>query len=380
MLSDFGRIGASGVAEEAKVLARAAFEASEKLNAALHKDGRGTFTTTILQSASQKQRAIVEVHEIDPDSAMPIQNAVHSQATDYHYHDSRYMADTISQKALNVKPPPKVSLPAIHTKSPPAGSDWASNSNDSIATSPALAKFTITPAEGNPQQLPKMQTSPSQPLPGLSSPGKQTLPSLKTALTQFPDNDGTPYSGPSSTLSRPSPGQYQHPFGPSPSTYSNPSPASAISPPRLPTHLAYYRTSGQETSNSTPSDQLSGVPSAGMSTPTSSYFGHSPANSVNTPAAIMPDAESRNMADNLSAISSTSSQVTDGSNQYNGNYGNGSFKCTFPGCNAPPFQTQYLLNSHANVHSNTRPHFCPVQGCPRGPGGQGFKRKNEMIR
>src|SRR5262249_15610087 len=56
------------------------------------------------------------------------------------------------------------------------------------------------------------------------------------------------------------------------------------------------------------------------------------------------------------------------------------FKCNFPGCSAVPFHTQYLLNSHMNVHSNTRPHFCPVQGCPRGPGGQGFKRKNEMIR
>ncbi|KAJ3518864.1 hypothetical protein NM208_g14352 [Fusarium decemcellulare] len=54
--------------------------------------------------------------------------------------------------------------------------------------------------------------------------------------------------------------------------------------------------------------------------------------------------------------------------------------CNHPGCTAPPFQTQYLLNSHANVHSSARPHYCPVQGCPRGIGGKGFKRKNEMIR
>ncbi|KAL4956697.1 hypothetical protein BDW69DRAFT_192243 [Aspergillus filifer] len=58
----------------------------------------------------------------------------------------------------------------------------------------------------------------------------------------------------------------------------------------------------------------------------------------------------------------------------------GTFKCTHPGCNAAPFQTQYLLNSHANVHSQDRPHFCPIEGCSRGPGGKGFKRKNEMIR
>ncbi|VUC19780.1 unnamed protein product [Clonostachys rosea] len=56
------------------------------------------------------------------------------------------------------------------------------------------------------------------------------------------------------------------------------------------------------------------------------------------------------------------------------------YVCTFAGCKAPPFQTQYLLNSHANVHSSARPHYCPVQGCPRSEGGKGFKRKNEMIR
>ncbi|CAJ2506902.1 Uu.00g080880.m01.CDS01 [Anthostomella pinea] len=58
----------------------------------------------------------------------------------------------------------------------------------------------------------------------------------------------------------------------------------------------------------------------------------------------------------------------------------GQFICTFHGCNAQPFQTQYLLNSHANVHSSARPHYCSVRGCPRSEGGKGFKRKNEMIR
>ncbi|KAG9189531.1 hypothetical protein G6011_06399 [Alternaria panax] len=58
----------------------------------------------------------------------------------------------------------------------------------------------------------------------------------------------------------------------------------------------------------------------------------------------------------------------------------GYFKCDYPGCTAAPFQTQYLLNSHTNVHSSNRPHYCPVKDCPRGEGGKGFKRKNEMIR
>lgn len=58
----------------------------------------------------------------------------------------------------------------------------------------------------------------------------------------------------------------------------------------------------------------------------------------------------------------------------------GHYICKYEGCKAPPFQTQYLLNSHANVHSQSRPHYCPMQGCPRSEGGKGFKRKNEMIR
>ena len=37
-------------------------------------------------------------------------------------------------------------------------------------------------------------------------------------------------------------------------------------------------------------------------------------------------------------------------------------------------------SSHANVHSQIRPHYCPVKTCNRSEGGKGFKRKNEMIR
>jgi hypothetical protein len=64
----------------------------------------------------------------------------------------------------------------------------------------------------------------------------------------------------------------------------------------------------------------------------------------------------------------------------NGSNQHGTYVCTFSGCTAAPFQTQYLLNSHANVHSSARPHYCPVPGCSRSEGGKGFKRKNEMIR
>lgn len=56
------------------------------------------------------------------------------------------------------------------------------------------------------------------------------------------------------------------------------------------------------------------------------------------------------------------------------------YTCDVEGCKAPPFQTQHLLDSHANVHSHARPFYCPVRDCPRSVGGKGFKRKNEMIR
>src|ERR1700709_764182 len=39
-----------------------------------------------------------------------------------------------------------------------------------------------------------------------------------------------------------------------------------------------------------------------------------------------------------------------------------------------------FYSSHRNVHSSSRPHYCPVPECPRSEGGKGFKRKNEMKR
>ncbi|KAH8590453.1 hypothetical protein B0O99DRAFT_521152, partial [Bisporella sp. PMI_857] len=59
------------------------------------------------------------------------------------------------------------------------------------------------------------------------------------------------------------------------------------------------------------------------------------------------------------------------------------FICQEAGCTATPFQIQYLLVSHAVVHSSARPHYGSVKGCPRSKGGKGFKgfkRKNEIIR
>lgn len=55
------------------------------------------------------------------------------------------------------------------------------------------------------------------------------------------------------------------------------------------------------------------------------------------------------------------------------------YKCTHIGCSSI-FGTQYLLNAHMSYNCKSRPHFCPIQSCPRARGGRGFRRKNEVLR
>jgi hypothetical protein len=103
----------------------------------------------------------------------------------------------------------------------------------------------------------------------------------------------------------------------------------------------------------------------------------SPATSYPTPIATSPDLSRPETSGEQALSPDPDVQEPNG---IGGPFSNTSYKCTMTGCTALPFQTQYLLNSHMNVHSDARNHFCPVKGCNRGPGGQGFKRKNEMIR
>ncbi|KAH6860513.1 hypothetical protein B0T12DRAFT_136344 [Alternaria alternata] len=58
----------------------------------------------------------------------------------------------------------------------------------------------------------------------------------------------------------------------------------------------------------------------------------------------------------------------------------GKFVCSHPECTKPPFQTQYLLDSHSKTHSKDGLYFCPVLNCSRGEGGRGFKSKDKMMR
>ncbi|KAI5460077.1 hypothetical protein BGZ63DRAFT_359509 [Mariannaea sp. PMI_226] len=117
---------------------------------------------------------------------------------------------------------------------------------------------------------------------------------------------------------------------------------------------------------SSPYYYLNGMQRSGAEYSSSNTTGETPNSdlSVSTPATSNTPAS---VADRMSIDGITNPQV-------------GPYVCSVPGCTAPAFQTQYLLNSHANVHSSARPHYCSVQGCPRSEGGKGFKRKNEMIR
>lgn len=264
--------------------------------------------------------------------------------------------------SLDVKPPPRP--PPILTSGSTTRPVQRPLEEDTLAKSPALARFTINRADGDPcNTLPAMQMSPPRSASNGSPESKQTLPSLTTALSDA----GTPFTAHSPNFPRASPGQ---------TSQYGPSPHSGMSPPSLP-NPPFWRTSTREGSISTPSDYAIVSASGSIPTPASSILNPSPAASHHTPIAASPD---RIRLD--SSVEQVLSPESDGqeTNGIGGPFAGSNYKCSIPGCTAAPFQTQYLLNSHMNVHSDTRPHFCPVKNCARGPGGQGFKRKNEMIR
>jgi hypothetical protein len=143
-------------------------------------------------------------------------------------------------------------------------------------------------------------------------------------------------------------------------------------PPGPPSHFT-FRSLTNDSTLSTSSDYTS-ASSIAASTPASSVVAHSPA------AAYPPTSSARIEVDQSLSIENGDGLLRDRVSVTDPVSIEECFRCTVDGCTAAPFQTQYLLNSHMNVHSNDRPHFCTMKDCPRGPGGLGFKRKNEMIR
>ncbi|EXJ81922.1 hypothetical protein A1O1_07989 [Capronia coronata CBS 617.96] len=297
------------------------------------------------------------------------------------------------KQAWDVRPPPKIS-PRLQLVPEAARGD-----RDSIVTSPTLGRYTISPQDVNPDViLPAMQKSPLLSSPSGSPQPKMTLPSIRTTIGNISVSSPVGFAGLSPTGLQPSPGHLQQ-YRPS---SSFPSPQSIMSPPGPPTHFS-FRTATRDSSSSVNSEMTSAT-TITVSTPVTIDSRESAAiSSFHTAGKVQeqgqakgsssgdtileaapgtkeaehsghgpktPDAEYRlDLEPTLNDNAAQSSRVSVGT-----------YKCTFQGCVAAPFQTHYLLNSHMNVHSDTRAHFCPVKGCRRGLGGQGFKRKNEMIR
>ncbi|KAG2416912.1 hypothetical protein HFD88_008129 [Aspergillus terreus] len=281
------------------------------------------------------------------------------------------------QKNEPPSPPPIYKTPQEEPKAPPSLKEEPTRPvvvlptpETTAAHEDKLSKYMIPNPQGPSKDL----------LPALHSPdNSHTLPPLQAALSGITTTmsgephpripGSSPYSLPSVTATSP-PGLRTDPvwdlqrpaqFGPSPqvppSPYSHYSPASAtdlsaVSSPV--SHHSYRRPLKAD------------IPY--LSSPyEATHSAKSPATSYPTPI----DHQTPSGPCDRTPYSQSSQPTVAPA---------GTYKCSHPGCNAAPFQTQYLLNSHAKVHSQDRPHFCPVEGCPRGFGGKGFKRKNEMIR
>ena len=103
---------------------------------------------------------MLDVPEVQPEKAEekreePKQNGFHNDAP------ASAAAPALHKKELDVRPPPRVhSLAPIRTDTSKSSPNRHYDGDDSIATSPALAKFTISSANGDPDStLPAMQMS-----------------------------------------------------------------------------------------------------------------------------------------------------------------------------------------------------------------------------
>ncbi|OGE46931.1 hypothetical protein PENARI_c086G04173 [Penicillium arizonense] len=228
----------------------------------------------------------------------------------------------------------RLTLPSLQLIQPPHGTILAKHpqSNDNSQPLPSICEALSVLSDFGPPPVNTM----SSPYPFSSCPESTT-------------------SGNSSSFDRPYPGNYSIPTSP----YSQISPlsvkdASTNSP--LASRASFWR--GYSQFDMMLVQNPYKAPPAPVKIPATGY-------STRTEHA------GASMGDRVSLASSTSraNEISVGNHQ-----------CTIPGCAAEPFKTQYLLNSsHANVHSQDRPYFCPVGGCPRAHGGKGFKRKNEMA-
>ncbi|MCJ1409610.1 hypothetical protein MMC19_003691 [Ptychographa xylographoides] len=270
---------------------------------------------------------------------------------------------------------------------------------DSLATSPALSKFTIPVSQGSPgDTLPSLQNSPPQ---SAGSPNENLcLPSIHAQLGALADGSLPIESGvrPSSLNLKSHSSLFSSVNG------SVGSPPKEFAPPRIPQYPSIHTRSNGSFLPGYPTNEPSPASTTSDTSPRESYRrGHEPT-SMSPPGKYARHYSSNGMTPQsevqtpLSAESHTTTSSYSTETSPNGDRMSidkdrpilppltadgpisGGFKCDHEKCTAGPFQTQYLLNSHVNVHSQNRPHYCPVTACSRSEGGRGFKRKNEMIR
>lgn len=290
---------------------------------------------------------------------------------------------------------------ARSTKSPVSSRSSTDREPGHRAMSSALRPYTVTSADRTPgDTLPAMQTSP--PTNTSKSPGPpQGLPSLhdsglKPLLDGGPVKNGFP-------------------------AHSTPSASSSALSPAASSKMARFPSSPGRSNSAFPQNFAHGQPSPAYSnaSPREAARMSAPSHPNIQPPKFPPKSASEALtpqsADNCTiGYAGASSPLPSGEPIEIDRAGrilpplvphlgppiiNGHFKCQHEGCTAAPFQTQYLLkyaflhrhllpcrqqltddSSHANVHSQSRPHYCPVPSCPRSESGRGFKRKNEMIR
>ncbi|KAF4120242.1 ZnF C2H2 [Geosmithia morbida] len=258
-------------------------------------------------------------------------------------------------------------LKAVNVPETPSDPSWGPLAVDKLSLhDPPESPRYKSPSLASSRSRPSMLSPPTAPLPPLAKPSPSSdhsghsLPSIRSTLggdfkLALPEKEPTlPHhtTGPPLASYSPPSGAQMHPHIPC---------SSPISPPDN-----YSRSLPSPRATMAPSP-YSHIPVAISHRPSVDYSGSSTCG------------ESATMEKSLSS-SGTAASVTTDCMSIDEITSQGGYNCTVTGCTAPPFQTQYLLNSHANVHSSARPHYCPVPGCARSEGGKGFKRKNEMIR
>ncbi|KKZ62222.1 hypothetical protein EMCG_03360 [[Emmonsia] crescens] len=249
---------------------------------------------------------------------------------------------------------------------------------ESVATSPTLRKYTISTSDCSAgETLPALQSRPKS-TSAKSPENSQNLPSIGDALkgplgpiNGVPQQIYSPGTGPPPSQRRniqePPPRRHSEQYIPPPLTSASSSflspessrdMSASLSPVACPPPPSYWQQAvdkGPSYSHS-PGDH-------------GSQFTSSSSTGYPTPIELGNNGTYDSPPTHPSGHTSSSGPLN-----------SSGFKCNYPDCRAEPFQTQYLLNSHANVHSQNRPYYCPVKGCPRAEGGKGFKRKNEMKR